>query len=123
MTVDSVRPDAPAALRVPPLAAGGVPGLGHGWKLARDPLGFLSRLRDDGDVVRLRLGPKTVYAITTPELAGALALSPDFVVGGPLWESLEDLIGKQGVASSNGPLHRRQRRAIQPAFRLEAIPA
>jgi epi-isozizaene 5-monooxygenase len=108
---------------VPPLASGGLPGLGHGWKLARDPLGFLSRLRDDGDVVRLRLGPKTVYAITTPELTGALALSPDFEIGGPLWESLEGLLGKQGVATTNGPLHRRQRRAIQPAFRLEAIPA
>lgn len=123
MTLESVRPQAPVEPRVPLLAAGGVPVLGHGWKLARDPLGFLSRLRDDGDVVRLKLGPKTVYAVTTPELTGALALSPDYKIGGPLWESLESLLGKQGVATSNGPLHRRQRRAIQPAFRLEAVPA
>ncbi|MEU6217109.1 cytochrome P450 [Streptomyces sp. NPDC047022] len=119
----SPSPGAPDGLRVPPLAAGMWPVLGHGWKLARDPLGFLSRLRDDGEVVRLKLGPKTVYAITTPELTGALALSTDFEVGGPLWESLEDLLGKQGVATSNGPVHQRQRRSIQPAFRLEAIPA
>ncbi|MBB4793740.1 bifunctional albaflavenone monooxygenase/terpene synthase [Streptomyces nodosus] len=112
----------PADPRVPPLAAGGLPGLGHGWKLARDPLGLLSRLRDDGDVVRLRLGPKTVYAVTTPELTGALALSTDYHIGGALWESLEGLLGRQGVATTNGPLHRRQRRAIQPAFRLDAIP-
>ncbi|MFF3907443.1 cytochrome P450 [Streptomyces sp. NPDC001848] len=123
MTLESVRTEAPMESSVPPLAAGGVPGLGHGWKLARDPLGFLTRLRDDGDVVRLRIGPKTLYALTSPELAGALALSTDFEIGGALWESLEDLLGKQGVATSNGPLHRRQRRAIQPAFRLEAIPA
>ncbi|WP_055492476.1 cytochrome P450 [Streptomyces sp. TP-A0356] len=123
MTLESVTPEAAAELRIPPLATGGVPGLGHGWKLARDPLGFLSRLRDDGDVVRLRLGPKTVYAVTTPELTGALALSTDYKIGGPLWESLEGLLGKQGVATTNGPLHQRQRRAIQPAFRLEAIPA
>jgi epi-isozizaene 5-monooxygenase len=123
MTLESVGPEAPAEPRIPPVAAGGVPGLGHGWKLARDPLGFLSGLRDGGAVVRLKLGPKTVYAVTTPELAGALALSPDYKIGGPLWESLEGLLGKQGVATTNGPLHQRQRWAIQPAFRLEAIPA
>ncbi|MET8446699.1 cytochrome P450 [Streptomyces sp. NPDC005209] len=125
MTVESVRPAAPDApeLSEPPLAGGAVPALGHGWKLVRDPLAFMSQLRDHGDVVRLRLGPKTVYAVTTPELTGALALSPDYKIDGPLWESLEGLLGKEGVATANGPRHRRQRRTIQPAFRLDAIPA
>ncbi|MET7288272.1 cytochrome P450 [Streptomyces sp. NPDC005573] len=125
MTLDSVRPDTRevSGLREPPLAGGAVPGLGHGLKLVRDPLAFMSQLRDHGDVVRLRLGPKTVYAVTTPELTGALALSPDYHIAGPLWESLEGLLGKEGVATANGPLHRRQRRTIQPAFRLDAIPA
>ncbi|MGI5428498.1 cytochrome P450 [Streptomyces sp. CA-179760] len=123
MTVESVQPEALAPdLREPPRAGGGVPGLGHGWKLVRDPLAFMSRLRDHGDVVRLKLGPKTVYAVTTPELTGALALSNDFIIAGPLWESLEGLLGKEGVATANGPRHRRQRRTIQPAFRLDAIP-
>lgn len=127
MTVESVRPEAEprtaSELREPPLAGGGVPLLGHGWKLARDPLAFMAALRNHGDVVRLKLGPKTVYAVTTPELTGALALSPDFKIDGPLWESLEGLLGKEGVATANGPRHRRQRRTIQPAFRLDAIPA
>ncbi|CAM5706140.1 bifunctional albaflavenone monooxygenase/terpene synthase [Streptomyces purpurascens] len=124
MTVESVQPEALAPdLREPPRAGGGVPGLGHGWKLVRDPLAFMSRLRDHGDVVRLKLGPKTVYAVTTPDLTGALALSNDFIIAGPLWESLEGLLGKEGVATANGPRHRRQRRTIQPAFRLDAIPA
>lgn len=127
MTVESVRPEAQprvaSELREPPLAGGGIPLLGHGWKLARDPLAFMSGLRAHGDVVRLRLGPKTVYAVTTPDLTGALALSPDFKIDGPLWESLEGLLGKEGVATANGPRHRRQRRTIQPAFRLDAIPA
>ncbi|MGC0329613.1 epi-isozizaene 5-monooxygenase [Streptomyces sp. SAI-170] len=124
MTVESVRPEQAEnrAWREPPLAGGGVPLLGHGWKLARDPLSFMSRLREHGDVVRLKLGPKTVYAVTTPDLTGALALNPDFKIDGPLWESLEGLLGKEGVATANGPRHRRQRRTIQPAFRLDAIP-
>ncbi|MFE2282342.1 cytochrome P450 [Streptomyces sp. NPDC059454] len=125
MTLESVDPRTAEAtgLREPPVAGGGVPVLGHGWKLARDPLSFMSRLRDHGDVVRLKLGPKTVYAVTTPALTGAVALSPDYIIAGPLWESLEGLLGKEGVATANGPLHRRQRRTIQPAFKLDAIPA
>ncbi|WP_155060696.1 bifunctional albaflavenone monooxygenase/terpene synthase [Streptomyces blattellae] len=126
MTVESVKPEAPgheaAQLCEPPLAGGGVPGLGHGLKLVRDPLAFMARLREHGDIVRLKLGPKTVYAVTTPDLTGALALSTDFKIGGPLWESLEGLLGKEGVATANGPRHRRQRRTIQPAFRLDATP-
>ncbi|GCB46043.1 cytochrome P450 [Streptomyces sp. NL15-2K] len=124
MTVESVQPDAPGTgaseLREPPLAGGGVPGLGHGWKLFRDPLGFLAGLRDDGDLVRLRLGPKTVYAVTAPDLCGALLTSPAYEVGGPLWDTLEVLLGK-GVATSNGALHRRQRQTIQPSFRKDVI--
>ncbi|MFJ4934657.1 cytochrome P450 [Streptomyces pseudovenezuelae] len=125
MTVESVKTDAMVAPEPgePPLAGGGVPVLGHGLRLARDPLSFLAGLRRHGEVVRLRLGPKTVYAPTTPELTGAVALNPDFIIAGPLWESLEGLVGKEGVATANGPQHRRQRRIIQPAFRLDAIPA
>lgn len=125
MTVESVKPTTSGSpeLREPPLAGGRLPLLGHGWKLARDPLAFLAGLRDHGGIVRLRLGPKTVYAVTAPDLTGALALSPDYIISGPLWESLESLLGKEGVATANGPLHRRQRRTIQPAFRLDAIPA
>ncbi|WP_329267138.1 cytochrome P450 [Streptomyces pseudovenezuelae] len=125
MTVESVKTDAMVAPEPgePPLAGGGVPVLGHGLRLVRDPLSFLAGLRRHGEVVRLRLGPKTVYAPTTPELTGAVALNPDFIIAGPLWESLEGLVGKEGVATANGPQHRRQRRIIQPAFRLDAIPA
>ncbi|MFD4554850.1 cytochrome P450 [Streptomyces sp. NPDC058469] len=125
MTVESVKPAAPEVpeLLEPPVAGGRIPLLGHGWKLVRDPLAFMAQLRDHGDVVRLRLGPKTVYAVTAPALTGAMALSPDFIIAGPLWESLEGLLGKEGVATANGPTHRRQRRIIQPAFRLDAIPA
>jgi epi-isozizaene 5-monooxygenase len=126
MTVESVKPEAPVTpapgSREPALAGGAVPVLGHGLKLLRDPLAFMSGLREHGDVVRLRLGPKTVYAVTTPALTGAMALNPDYIIDGPLWQSLEGLLGKEGVATANGPRHRRQRRTIQPAFRLDAIP-
>ncbi|MGW2231456.1 bifunctional albaflavenone monooxygenase/terpene synthase [Streptomyces formicae] len=124
MSVESAIP-APAAsgqgpLRTPPLVGGGAPLLGHAWNLVRDPLGFLAALRDHGDLVRIRLGPKTAYAVCDPELVGALLKNPEYIVGGPLWDTLEVLLGK-GVATSNGRLHRRQRRMMQPAFRPERI--
>ncbi|MGY0018562.1 cytochrome P450 [Streptomyces sp. cg35] len=121
MTVESTLAAAPGTdPGQPPPAPGGAPLMGHAWNLLRDPLGFLTRLRDGGDVVRLKLGPKTAYAVCDPELVATLLKSPDFLVGGPLWETMGVLLGK-GVATSNGPLHRRQRRAIQPAFRMDKI--
>src|SRR3954453_700347 len=99
MTVESVHSASPDVRELPdpPYAGGGVPLLGHGWQLVRDPLGYFARLRDHGDVVRLKLGPKTVYAASSPALVGELALNPDYIIGGPLWESLEGLLGKEGV--------------------------
>ncbi|MFF1377254.1 cytochrome P450 [Streptomyces sp. NPDC058308] len=124
MSVESAIPTSatpgPGPLRTPPLVRGAVPLLGHAWKLVRDPLGFLAALRDHGDLVRIRLGPRTAYAVCDPELVGALLKSPEYIVGGPLWDTLEVLLGK-GVATSNGKLHRRQRRTMQPAFRPERI--
>ncbi|MEV0126151.1 cytochrome P450 [Streptomyces sp. NPDC050703] len=124
MSIDSAVPaptaSGPGPLRTPPLVKGGAPLLGHAWNLVRDPLGFLSALRDHGDLVRIRLGPKTAYVVCDPRLVGAMLKSPEYIVGGPLWDTLEVLLGK-GVATSNGRLHRRQRRMMQPAFRPERI--
>ncbi|WP_328768755.1 bifunctional albaflavenone monooxygenase/terpene synthase [Streptomyces sp. NBC_00286] len=123
MTVQSAQPEATEAASKPlepELAGGALPFLGHSWTMARDPLGFVTRLRDHGDIVRIRLGPKTVYAINSPEHTGALGLNPDFGIGGPLWDTMEVLLGK-GVVTSNGARHRRQRRTIQPPLRMDAI--
>jgi epi-isozizaene 5-monooxygenase len=108
--------------REPAMADGAVPLLGHALKFGRDPLGFLSTLRDHGELVRLKLGPRPAYAVCSPELLGEL-LSADpeiFIVGGPMWDALKALLG-EGVATSNGASHRRQRRMIQPAFRREQV--
>ncbi|WP_238431755.1 cytochrome P450 [Streptomyces cavernae] len=116
-----VRGAEPSKPRTPPRVAGGVPGLGHGWQLARDPLAFVAGLRDHGDLVRITLGPKTVYAVCAPDLVAAMLRSPHYEVDGPMWEVFAALLG-QGVATSNGSRHRRQRRTVQPAFRPERMP-
>ncbi|MYW67433.1 cytochrome P450 [Streptomyces sp. SID8379] len=124
MTIESTVPNPAPAPDAdhgpPPPAPGGAPLVGHAWNLLRDPLGFLASLRDGGDVVRLKLGPRTAVAVCDPALVETLLKSPDYLVGGALWETLGVLLG-QGVATSNGPRHRRQRRAVQPAFRAERV--
>ena len=69
MTVESVRPAAPRRLGscpIRPSRAAVSRSSATAGRLVRDPLGYFARLRDHGDVVRLKLGPKTVYAATTP---------------------------------------------------------
>ncbi|MEU6840683.1 cytochrome P450 [Streptomyces sp. NPDC046716] len=124
MTLESTLPH-PARTpetepKPPPPAPGGAPLVGHAWNLLRDPLAFLTSLRDGGEVVRIRLGPKNAVAVNAPELVERLLRSPDYLVGGALWDTLGVLLG-QGVATSNGARHRRQRRALQPAFRPDRI--
>lgn len=96
--------------------------LGHALRLLRDPLDFVQSLRRDGDVVRVRVGPKTIYAIAAPDLVELLLLrhGSSLIVAGPFWETLEAILG-EGVATSNGTVHRRQRRIIQPSFRPDRV--
>lgn len=103
--------------RTPPEARGALPVVGHTWPLLNDPLQFLCRMRDTGDLVTIRLGPKRLYALCTPELVGELLIhhGHSLHVGGRLWDTLQVLLG-EGLATSNGDKHRRQRYIVQPAF-------
>ncbi|MEU6683065.1 hypothetical protein [Streptomyces sp. NPDC046832] len=42
----------------------GLPLIGHVYQLARTSLPFISSLRDDGPVVRIRIGPTPAYEVT-----------------------------------------------------------
>ncbi|SEG99763.1 epi-isozizaene 5-monooxygenase [Nonomuraea solani] len=110
------------APQAPPLAAGAKPFLGHGWEFLRAPLAFLTSLRDHGEIVRVRLGPRTVYAVCAPEPLGELLVkhARSAAVGGPMWDTLQPLLG-QGLATINGPLHRRRRRMMQPWFQPDRV--
>jgi cytochrome P450 len=113
-----------SAAVVPP-GPPGAPLLGHLLAFRRDPLGFFQRAARDypGDLVRFRQGPRDVYLVTSPELVKEVLVSRqhDFGKGrGLQWAKL--FLG-EGLLTSEGEFHTRQRRLAQPAFHRQRISA
>jgi len=83
----------------------------------RDPLGLLQRMaREYGDVSLVRLGNRRVYLLNHPDLIKDLLVTEHrrFHKGRGL-ELAKHLLG-DGLLTSEGEFHRRQRRLVQPAF-------
>nr|WP_042185737.1 cytochrome P450 [Kibdelosporangium sp. MJ126-NF4]CEL16852.1 cytochrome P450 [Kibdelosporangium sp. MJ126-NF4]CTQ91920.1 cytochrome P450 [Kibdelosporangium sp. MJ126-NF4] len=104
-----------------PVAEGRVPVLGHALAIARDPMGFIQRLRACGDVVAFYLGPVRVYQINSPELIRRVLVTDAHRFGrGRIFAKARQLLG-DGLATSDEPVHMRQRRIMQPAFHRDRI--
>jgi enediyne biosynthesis protein E7 len=92
-------------------------------KLWFDRLSLLADAADEfGDVVRFRMGPKTIYFFNHPDHAKHVLAdnAGNYHKGMGLAEARRRLLG-DGLLTSEGGLWRQQRRAIQPAFRRERI--
>jgi len=107
--------------RVPP-GPKGVPFLGSLFAFRRDPVGFLVETGERyGDVVRYVLGGKYVYFFRHPEQVKEILVTKqhDFAKGRGL-EWAKRFLG-EGLLTSEGEQHRRQRRLTQPAFHRQRI--
>ena len=104
-------------------APGRLPFVGHARQLLFRPLEFLKSQRDRGDIVVFHPGPQRAYLVNNPELVHQMLTTHrrDFVKGGPLFEATR-IAGGDGLINSDGDLHRRQRRLIQPVFHPERMP-
>ncbi|WP_454198673.1 cytochrome P450 [Nocardia sp. Marseille-Q1738] len=103
------------------VAPPGLPFLGHALQMRNDPLGFLESLRDYGDIVQIKLGPRRAYVLNSVELIrGVLVAKQSQFYKGDQIEAARDMLG-EGLISAEGETHRRQRRLMQPAFRRERI--
>ncbi|SOD81252.1 cytochrome P450 [Streptomyces sp. Ag109_G2-15] len=114
-TPDTEPPDRAATLAAAP---GALPLLGHAWQLRFRPLRFLDSLCGQADLVALRLGPVPGYLVNHPRLVHELLVvrHQEFTkTGSPLWETVRVLVGN-GLGTSEGETHLRQRRALQPLF-------
>jgi cytochrome P450 len=116
---------APAPLRTLPEPPGprGVP-FAQLPAFRRDPLGFLAGLHATyGDVVRFRFGPRRLYLIAHPDQVRDVLVTHhrNFIKSRAL-QRARVVLG-QGLLTSEGELHLRQRRMAQPAFHRERIGA
>lgn len=104
-----------------PVATGALPGLGHTLSLVRNPLGFVSRLPAQGDMVAMRLGTQRVVMVCNPQLTYELLVEDrTFDKGGPLFDRIREVSGDNIVTCPHAQ-HRRLRRLCQPSFSSERL--
>ena len=101
-------------IRRPPGPSQRVPG-GNLLAFRRDPLGNLFSLaRDHGDLVYVRLGPFDVYLASHPDdIKDVLVTNNRSFMKGQGLQEAKRLLG-EGLLTSEGGFHQRQRRLIQP---------
>ena len=104
-----------------PVAPGRLPLLGHTLPMLRRRWKFTAGLRRHGDVVRVDLGTLRTYFVTNPRLVHELLTAKGALLRkGVLFDKVLPIFGN-GLATSNGEFHRRQRRMVQPAFHRDRI--
>ncbi|MEU6577139.1 cytochrome P450 [Streptomyces sp. NPDC046805] len=108
----------PPAPVVTPTAPGGLPLLGHAHRLARNPLPFITSLREHGSVVRIRIGPTPAYVVTDPALTRRVLVTDaaHFLKGGKIIDALRVFFGDGLATVADGDTHLRHRRLMQPMF-------
>ncbi|MFD0429145.1 cytochrome P450 [Streptomyces zhihengii] len=78
-------------------------------------------LRDSGDLVRVNLGTLPMYVATSAELVHEVTVrQARSFEKGRFFDRLRPLAGN-GLANSDGEVHRRHRRLIQPMFHPQRI--
>jgi cytochrome P450 len=89
--------------------------------VARDKLAFFKELARYGDVSQVRFGPRRIALISHPDDIRRILVTEQkkFTKGRALAQT-ETLLG-QGLLTSEGEFHLRQRRMIQPALHRERL--
>ncbi|MDP3721986.1 MAG: cytochrome P450 [Candidatus Omnitrophota bacterium] len=100
----------------------GKPFVGHLFAFRRDPTGFLLGLaRDYGDIVYFKFGPWHAFLLNNPsEIEAVLVTHHDQFVKGRGLVRAKGLLG-EGLLTSEGTFHRRQRQLVQPAFHRQQV--
>src|SRR5687768_16001543 len=103
-----------ASDRVAPGPSSWIPGA-HFLKFRRDPLTFFTSVaRTHGDVARWAFGSQPVYLVSHPDLIeDVLVTSAKKFMKGIALQRAKRLLG-EGLLTSEGQMHLRQRRTIQP---------
>ena len=92
------------------------------FEYRRGPLPYLQKLaRQFGDVTYFRLGPQPAFFLNHPDyIKKVLVTSNQSFMKGLALQRAKRLVG-EGLLTSEGEIHRRQRRLAQPAFHRARI--
>ncbi len=94
---------------------------GHFRSFRKDATGFLTKLSQLGDVSSFRMGPQQAYFINDPDMIrDLLVVNAHKFIKGRALQRAKNLLG-EGLLTSEGEAHLRQRRMIQPAFHRARI--
>lgn len=110
-----------SAATLPPGPRQFIPGA-HLLTLRRNPINFLMKLaREYGDLVYFKLGPQPVFLVNHPNYIRDVLVTHNgqFMKGEGL-QRAKRLLG-EGLLTSEGEFHLRQRRLAQPAFHRQRI--
>jgi cytochrome P450 len=85
-------------------------------QMRRDPLAFLQEAASHGPVAEFRLGPQRVFLLSDPAaIEDVLVTNAASFAKGRALERAKRTLG-EGLLTSEGTVHLRQRRLMQPAF-------
>jgi cytochrome P450 len=94
---------------------------GHFTKFRRDPTGFLTELAELGDVTYFRMGKQHSFFLNHPDLVrDLLVVNAHKFIKGRALQRAKRLLG-DGLLTSEGENHLRQRRLVSPAFHKARI--
>lgn len=112
----------PAAVHSKPPGPKGRPLVGVLPEFRKDPAGFLEKMaRQYGDVVYLPLGRQHIYYVGHPDaIRDVLVTNQHKFKKSRMLERARVLLG-DGLLTSEGEHHRRQRRLVQPAFHRDRL--
>jgi cyclooctat-9-en-7-ol 5-monooxygenase len=109
------------ALRVPTMAPGRVPLLGHAPKMKSRAGELFASLQNGATVSLIQVGRETMYVVNDPTLIREVLRDAEtYVRGGPITQRFRAMFGN-GLGISEGAFHRRQRAIIQPAFHRRRV--
>ena len=108
--------------KAPRYIGGGIPFMGNLPEFTSDRLGLLRRMARAGDVIALRFGPFPGILFNKPEHIQSILVEHayDFDKGVAIHNVFRSAIG-DGIFSSEGDLHRHQRKLMAPSFQPRHI--
>ncbi len=106
---------------LPPGPKSIIPGINL-FTLRRDPIGFLMNLAEqNGELAYFKLGPQPVFLLSHPDyIRDVLVTHNKSFMKGEGLQRAKRLLG-EGLLTSEGEFHLRQRRLAQPAFHRQRI--